>query len=60
MDKQLICYEKKEHGQSKHFWQHENQRGLSQKKKKQRMLTSKYWQLSLLPFFPNKMGKEAD
>lgn len=34
MDKQLICYEKKEHGQSKHFWQHENQRGLSQKKKK--------------------------
>jgi len=31
---------------------------VSDSQKKQRMLTSKYWQLSLLLFFPNKMGKE--
>lgn len=33
---------------------------VSDSQKKQRILTSKYWQLALFLFFPNKMGKEKD
>lgn len=33
---------------------------VSDSQRKQRMLTSKYWQLALFLFFPNKMGKEKD